>query len=357
MRRTISVMTALLMAVAFGATFVACHDTPGTWGHHSGSDLPNYNPGGSSGGSSSSSSSSSSGSNAVATVVFSSRDAQANYINVDGGHYQTATLNGNSTGGSITLSNGTKTDLTGTYGTVALAAVGSTASSIEGTWNVSFSGVSGSYRITVKGTNFYLYGSDNSGTKILYSAKSAGDFTATPAPLEAISTSSVAGKTFVGARNENGSDALFTVTLASDGQTGTGVHDGNTATSVTYDGDILSIFVNENGNSVNRYQYLYQVSGKKYCSIYKLTKTDGSSGLAGVYVEDRGGVVTVYNDGRLFDARLESEPGVYNGLWGTWTCDENGWFVTSWPDSNQGEMCYYYSNGALYQRSLYFVEQ
>ena len=62
MRKTISVMTALLMAVAFGATFVACHDTPGTWGHHSGSDLPNYNPGGSSGGSSSSSSSGSSGS-------------------------------------------------------------------------------------------------------------------------------------------------------------------------------------------------------------------------------------------------------------------------------------------------------
>ncbi|MBP5156319.1 MAG: BspA family leucine-rich repeat surface protein [Treponema sp.] len=46
MRKTISVLTAPLLALALATAFVACHDTPSTWGHHSWE--PTYTPGGSS---------------------------------------------------------------------------------------------------------------------------------------------------------------------------------------------------------------------------------------------------------------------------------------------------------------------
>ena len=46
MRKTISALTALTLALALATAFVACHDTPSTWGHHSWE--PTYTPGGSS---------------------------------------------------------------------------------------------------------------------------------------------------------------------------------------------------------------------------------------------------------------------------------------------------------------------
>ena len=56
MKKTISVLTATLLALALAMAFVACHDTPSTWGHHSGGvEEPTYNSGSSSGGGSSSS--------------------------------------------------------------------------------------------------------------------------------------------------------------------------------------------------------------------------------------------------------------------------------------------------------------
>ena len=45
MRKTISALTALTLALALATAFVACHDTPSTWGHHSWE--PTYTPGGS----------------------------------------------------------------------------------------------------------------------------------------------------------------------------------------------------------------------------------------------------------------------------------------------------------------------
>ncbi|MBP5465181.1 MAG: hypothetical protein J6Y13_08450, partial [Treponema sp.] len=84
--------------------------------------------------------------------VHDSYDSTGGYLNVEGGQYQTCTLTGNSTGGTITLSNGTQANLTGTYGTtgnssgragntVSLAASGSTEIKIEGCWTITFNGI------------------------------------------------------------------------------------------------------------------------------------------------------------------------------------------------------------------------
>ncbi len=79
---------------------------------------------------------------ASTTATYTSYDSAGGYFNVNGGQYRTCTLTGNSTGGTITLSNGTGEDLSGTYGTppsstVSLAASVNVEVRIEGVWVVS----------------------------------------------------------------------------------------------------------------------------------------------------------------------------------------------------------------------------
>ncbi len=89
-------------------------------------------------------------------AVYTSYDRAGGYLNVEGGQYRTCTLTGNSNGGTITLSDGIKDDLTGTYGSAsapsggtALAAAASVELRIEGCWSVSFSGADRNYSYSV----------------------------------------------------------------------------------------------------------------------------------------------------------------------------------------------------------------
>ena len=76
-----------------------------------------YTGGGSPGASGGSGGSSSSG-GGTTTAMYTSYDSAGGYLNVEGGQYRTCMLVGNSTGGTITLSDGIRDDLTGTYGTL-----------------------------------------------------------------------------------------------------------------------------------------------------------------------------------------------------------------------------------------------
>lgn len=93
---------------------------------------------------------SSSSDGATTTVSYTSYDSRNGYLNIDGGQYQTCTLTGNSQSGTITLSDGIKSDLMGSYvamGNTANAATNLVALSsmievsgsiIEGCFTVSF---------------------------------------------------------------------------------------------------------------------------------------------------------------------------------------------------------------------------
>ncbi len=67
----------------------------------------------------SSGSDSGSGSSSVAgrqQLVYTSTDSRNGYFNVNGGEYRTCTVSGDSNGGTVTFSNGTSPDLTGSFG-------------------------------------------------------------------------------------------------------------------------------------------------------------------------------------------------------------------------------------------------
>lgn len=148
-----------------------------------------YTGGGSSGGSGSPSGTGS----GTTTATYVSYDQAGGYLNIDGGKYQTCILSGNSEGGTITLTDGIKDDLTGTYGVpasgsggMALAASAvSLASSIsvdiriEGTWDVTVhaSGTSSGISFTL----FAAYGmitlktTDHNGNTGKFTAGTATD--------------------------------------------------------------------------------------------------------------------------------------------------------------------------------------
>ncbi|MCR5622177.1 MAG: hypothetical protein K6G18_10015 [Treponema sp.] len=129
-------------------------------------------------------------------VAFTSSDSQNGYINVNGGQYRTCTLAGNSIGGTITLSNGTAADLTGTYGTVALAAA-SNGVTIEGSWPVTFAGVSGSFALAVTGSGFTLSWTKPDGSVQTFTASSdAGSSGSSASAQSPVAISELYGKTF-----------------------------------------------------------------------------------------------------------------------------------------------------------------
>ncbi len=120
-----------------------------------------------------------SGSAASTTATYTSYDSAGGYFNVNGGQYRTCTLTGNSTGGTITLSNGVAPNLTGSYGTpngsVSLAAAPNVELKIEGCFTVTFNGVSHSYSYSVLITRelISIRGTGSNGTKVLYTAGAA----------------------------------------------------------------------------------------------------------------------------------------------------------------------------------------
>ena len=72
----------------------------------------------------SSGSDSGSGSSSVAgrqQLVYTSTDSRNGYFTVNGGEYRTCTVSGNSSGGTVTFSNGTAPDLTGSFGQEVVA--------------------------------------------------------------------------------------------------------------------------------------------------------------------------------------------------------------------------------------------
>lgn len=72
----------------------------------------------------SSGSDSGSGSSSVAgrqQLVYTSTDSRNGYFNVNGGEYRTCTVSGDSNGGTVTFSNGTAPDLTGSLGQEVVA--------------------------------------------------------------------------------------------------------------------------------------------------------------------------------------------------------------------------------------------
>ena len=116
---------------------------------------------------------------ASTTATYTSYDSAGGYFNVNGGQYRTCTLTGNSTGGTITLSNGVSPNLTGSYGTpngsVSLTAAPNVELKIEGCFTVTFNGVSSSYSYSVLITRelISLRCVGSNGTKILYTAGAA----------------------------------------------------------------------------------------------------------------------------------------------------------------------------------------
>lgn len=128
------------------------------------------------------------------TASYTSYDSAGGYLNVEGGHYQTCTLTGNSTGGTITLSNGTQANLTGTYGTpgsssgragntVSLAASDSMEIKIEGCWTITFNGVttSGTYSLFATAGFISIRHTASNGSTIIVTAGAATDSTHAPA--------------------------------------------------------------------------------------------------------------------------------------------------------------------------------
>lgn len=127
------------------------------------------------------------------TATYTSYDSAGGYLNIEGGHYQTCTLTGNSTGGTITLSNGTQANLTGTYGTpggstgragnaVSLAA-DSIEIKIEGCWTITFNGATTSYTYSLFATVGFLSIQciASNGSKLIVTAGAATDSTHAPA--------------------------------------------------------------------------------------------------------------------------------------------------------------------------------
>lgn len=173
----------IVAAVAVAAVAAALLSSCSHGGSGGGSDGATYYGGGLSG--SGGSSSGTGGGTTTATYV--SYDQAGGYLNIDGGKYQTCILRGNSEGGTITLTDGIKDELTGTYGSasgsgtalaasaVSLAATVSTEIRIEGCWTVTFGGLSRSYSYSVLVTRNLISirctGSD--GTKGLFTAGAA----------------------------------------------------------------------------------------------------------------------------------------------------------------------------------------
>ena len=92
---------------------------------------------------------------ATQEYAYTSTDAANGYFNINGGQYRTITFNGTQQGGTVTLSNGTGSNLTGTYGeeTSSRAAVSQSrvadASQLKGYFWVKFNGQTVGYTWTV----------------------------------------------------------------------------------------------------------------------------------------------------------------------------------------------------------------
>ncbi len=337
-------MAAGLVAVALATSFVACHDTPGTWGHHSGSDLPTYSTSGSTG----SSSSGSSASGQTATIAYKSSDSRGGYINVEGGQYKTCTLSGNSRGGTITLSDGVLANLTGTYGTpdstVALAAADSSV--IEGSWSVTFQGITTTYSYSISVTNghFAMKRTSSNGGEKFFSATLTGTESYGPATVVQVSAASLAGKTgrlvYEGDQSVADTPREYTISFSADGQSAT-LTGGGTTSTVTFDGDFLT-FSNFPSSYYNKLM-LRQVNGEYFLFAHRAVKTDSSSGLYGTYHwmdcdgtgTGSGGqgsiwAYTYYQDGkvvrRTIDPNFTGEPGDNDtsDRWWVWTCSDRG---------------------------------
>ncbi|MCR5621762.1 MAG: hypothetical protein K6G18_07880 [Treponema sp.] len=143
-------ITLMAMAVSMAAMLASCDYWDEDW--YKGGKSESTAVAGSSGSSGSSSGSGeTAATEATTTVVYTSYDSRNGYLNIDGGQYQTCTLTGNSQGGTITLSDGIKADLTGSYvamgstanaaaNPVALSMIEISGSIIEGNFTVTFFG-------------------------------------------------------------------------------------------------------------------------------------------------------------------------------------------------------------------------